>query len=543
MIMECNATRQAVGVNETVFDSMAEVPLEADIMLPDYCPDIVKILKCSLDSCVKSTHTQGRQLCLEGVCSVHILYLGEDGSGTSSGGELRMRSIDYKIPYTKKLDLKQEADQALVFLMKDSCYCNCRAVSKRRMELRASLSYKICAVSCMQMQAVTDAVDDTENPMGIQLRKKTLEQNSFVTQSRDIMEVNEELELASGKPSVRNLISSRVCAVMNDCKLISGKIITKGQLNIQILYTPNQSENGRNNVEQMEYSLPISGVIDAPGADDSCNCLAGYSVCEYELSPIADQDGENTLFQLRAQVVMSAQVCRKTQVCLADDCYSTRYACEGKTQAASFLSMLDAVEQRSMYKGEIELPDGIENIISGWGSVEGTSIRQEESDETQEKTMVVAVKLNLCLLALDQEGAVQFYDKTEDMEIKIPLHDLQEQMKLIFFPQVSVQSFDYNRNGENLQVRCEVMVHGCLAGLKRCCVMGDIEVDQTKPVEREDDCSLTIYYADAGENLWEIAKRYHTAMQSVMESNSQVELGESGTIPKREMLLIPILSH
>ena len=141
--------------------------------------------------------------------------------------------------------------------------------------------------------------------------------------------------------------------------------------------------------------------------------------------------------------------------------------------------------------------DGIENIISGWGSVEGTSIRQEESDETQEKTVVVAVKLNLCLLALDQERAVQFYDKTEDMEIKIPLHDLQEQMKLIFFPQVSVQSFDYNRNGENLQVRCEVMVHGCLAGLKRCCVMGDIEVDQTKPVEREDDCSLTIYYADA----------------------------------------------
>lgn len=49
------------------------------------------------------------------------------------------------------------------------------------------------------------------------------------------------------------------------------------------------------------------------------------------------------------------------------------------------MSMLDAVEQRSMYKGEIELPDGIENIISGWGSVEGTSIRQEESDETQEK--------------------------------------------------------------------------------------------------------------------------------------------------------------
>ena len=89
------------------------------------------------------------------------------------------------------------------------------------------------------------------------------------------MEVNEELELASGKPSVRNLISSRVCAVMNDCKLISGKIITKGQLNIQILYTPNQSEIGKKQCGTDGATVsPISGVIDAPGADDSCNCLA-----------------------------------------------------------------------------------------------------------------------------------------------------------------------------------------------------------------------------------------------------------------------------
>lgn len=173
--------------------------------------------------------------------------------------------------------------------------------------------------------------------------------------------------------------------------------------------------------------------------------------------------------------------------------------------------MLDAVEQRSMYKGEIERRMARKHHQRMGKCSKGHDSTGRKRRNTG-KNGGCCGETNLCLLALDQEGAVQFYDKTEDMEIKIPLHDLQEQMKLIFFPQVSVQSFDYNRNGENLQVRCEIMVHGCLAGLKRCCVMGDIEVDQTKPVEREDDCSLTIYYADAGENLWEIAKRYHTAM-------------------------------
>ena len=83
-MMECNAIRQAVCVNETVFDSVVEVPLEADIILPDYCPDIVKILKCSLDFCISASRVQGRQLSLEGVCSISCLYLGEDSAGTRS---------------------------------------------------------------------------------------------------------------------------------------------------------------------------------------------------------------------------------------------------------------------------------------------------------------------------------------------------------------------------------------------------------------------------------------------------------------------------
>ena len=74
--MECNAIRQAVCANEMVYDSVVEVPLENDVILPDYCPDIVKVLKCTVNACVSSTQVQGRQMTLEGMCTVHLLYLG-----------------------------------------------------------------------------------------------------------------------------------------------------------------------------------------------------------------------------------------------------------------------------------------------------------------------------------------------------------------------------------------------------------------------------------------------------------------------------------
>ena len=129
------------------------------------------------------------------------------------------------------------------------------------------------------------------------------------------------------------------------------------------------------------------------------------------------------------------------------------------------------------------------------------------------------------------------------MECSFPLSGVDAQAKLIFCPQISVIGFDYSRGASSLQVRCEVLVRGCISQLCQCSVMEQITVDETKPIQREDDCSLTIYYADPGETLWDIAKRYHTGMQSVMEANAQIELSEDSSISGREMLLIPILPN
>ena len=489
--MECNVMNHAVCVNETVYDSVVEVPLEADIMLPDYCPDIVKILKCTLNACVKSARAQGRTLQLEGMCSVNVLYLGEDNSGMSGSGQsaLQLRSVDYKLPYSKSVDLK------------------------------------------------SDVAEDTQNPQGIQLRKKTMQQDAFVTQARETISVHEELELAQGKPPVRSVICSNGCAVMTDHKLISGKIVTKGELRLQILYCTDQ-----NSIEQMEYALPISAVIDAPGADDGCVCSAGYAVCELEILPKLGEDGQNTRFELNAQVVATAEVCRRTEIAVADDCYSTRYACEGHNRPLSFLSLLQQVEEKCLYKGEIELPDGVDSIIAGWGRVTDSAVSFEE--ENGEYKAQLQLSLNLCMLAYDDSAGIQFYDKTEKLDCSFPVSgvDAQEQ-RLLFCPQLTVTGFDYSRSAGALQVRCQVLVRGCICQLKKCSVMEEIVVDEQKPIEREDDCSLTIYYADPGENLWEIAKAYHTAMQSVLEANSQLELSQEDAVSKREMLLIPILSN
>lgn len=44
--MEYKLKKDRIAVCEIAFDSFTELPVESDLLLPDYCPDIVKVLKC-----------------------------------------------------------------------------------------------------------------------------------------------------------------------------------------------------------------------------------------------------------------------------------------------------------------------------------------------------------------------------------------------------------------------------------------------------------------------------------------------------------------
>ena len=49
--------------------------------------------------------------------------------------------------------------------------------------------------------------------------------------------------------------------------------------------------------------------------------------------------------------------------------------------------------------------------------------------------------------------------------------------------------------------------------------MTDISVIEEEPAERDGDYALKLYFAEDGEDIWEIAKRYKTSVSAVMEEN------------------------
>ena len=87
--MELILQKQTVSINETIYDGVVEQPLECDVLLPDYCPDIQKILRCEVVPSLLLTAVNGDKLSVDGMAMAHLYYLDENGC---------IRHAEYKIP-------------------------------------------------------------------------------------------------------------------------------------------------------------------------------------------------------------------------------------------------------------------------------------------------------------------------------------------------------------------------------------------------------------------------------------------------------------
>lgn len=117
--MEYKLKKDRIAVCEIAFDSFTELPIESDLLLPDYCPDIVKVLKCQARPAFSKTEVSGDKCILEGATAITVYYTGEDE---------QLRTSEHKVDFLKTLELKTTPQNPIVFCSLKEDYLNCKAI-------------------------------------------------------------------------------------------------------------------------------------------------------------------------------------------------------------------------------------------------------------------------------------------------------------------------------------------------------------------------------------------------------------------------------
>ena len=73
--MDYITRKEKCSICETVFEGSAEQPVDLELSLPDYCPDVERILKCRICPGISSGSITGDRLDVDGNVTIRLYYL------------------------------------------------------------------------------------------------------------------------------------------------------------------------------------------------------------------------------------------------------------------------------------------------------------------------------------------------------------------------------------------------------------------------------------------------------------------------------------
>lgn len=512
--MEFKEMQEAVTINEVAFDGCSEQPVDLDFTLPDYCPDISRILKCQVNPRVTGYQFNSDSLTVEGITAIRLLYVGE-GSGC-------VRSYNHSLPFTANFAIKKMADNPVVRTKIKVDYMNCRAISQRRVDLHGAFS--VCAKVYVKKreQLIVGA-----QGAGIQLKKTQSTVSSIIGSVDRSFNVTEMLHIGQNNAPVEQVISHNAVAVMNEFKAIPNKVLAKGELLIKVLYASDLAEGL---MDITEHSVPISQIIDIEGVDEDSMCDVRFEVINADVTPRLDSNGDYRMLSVDVRINAYARAFKEMDISILSDAYSTDCELIMEQKPVKLEKVAAMVKDTFLSRQTFDMPeDGVERVIDLWCEAEVTNFKEEDNGYR------IDGNLDICMLACDIQGTASYYERKSEFEYMCEIRNMPQNSRCEADMTVVAVSFSLTA-ANTIEVRCEMKVDAMIYSVSNEHTICSLQPDESKPYKKDDVAALTIYYADEGENIWDIAKKYKTSVEAVSKENNL----DDEVLRGKEMLLIPI---
>ncbi len=499
--MEFETTESKVLCCRAAETKTAILPVEVSMILPDYYPDVMKILRYTAKAISLPVGSEENGETVSGSVQIEVNYLSEEG-------ELSFCHQVQPYQHTFPKEGATMAAEALATVTE----VGCRAVSKRRIDVHGVLNLELRTLAAEE-KSFLSAVEGN----GFVSRGDVGDYTLITGEYYKAITFEDDGELGYGKPEIGKILRSSATASITECHVIQDKIVTKGEVNVKILWTPEQEED--KTLYTSDFHFPLSRILDAEGTDPQDICDAFYIADFPELTP----SESGTSVHVKGKIGIFARVYRKNEVRFLTDAFSTDF--ENKVNSGDFSVVGDPVpvETRESIYEQMENTSG-EDVVDFWVETEKTPFLNEENK--------IETLLKLCLFVRDEEGELTYREKELKKTFDVPGV---ERETAFYNLEATVLSEDLrSTRGGNTELSAEILVDGTIYPARQFRAVTDCAIDTEKTIPKKAS-GLLLYYGEAGENIWEIAKTHRTSYERILSEN---DLSDT-VLSERKMLVIP----
>ncbi len=504
--MELKIFRDTLSAMGGLYDTKAELPVETEILIPDYLPQVFKIVKCFVHLVPLQKQILAGRLTVEGYLRCVVYYQAEDDQS--------LCQTEQKIPFTRAMELPEGEYQGCTVQVTGQVeYLNCRAVNQRRVDVRGAFALAARVAARTDQEIVTALAD-----CGIEQKILPVDSVKSVANLDKLLTAEEEIRFSAPPQAILDIAG---VGQVDEIKLISGKAVVKGRVQVNLLYRTGPGYQ----MEQTQQDVPFNQILDLEGVPEDSECFGAVEMTGCTVMAAAGQENGYTV---TVTALLHLRVNRKTECYLVSDAFSTQYETQVTTKPLLTEQLFRQLDTVCEAQTEGELPDENAQIIHCFVTLYPT-----ELVSAGEGSVVMGGRASAHVLCMNSLGEIDCYDRTFEYTLPESWPGSPEQYRFECWP--TVTGIDTQKNGKDMTVRVQIRVRGQVFQRAEETVVDGVECGEV--LQRTDpDVALRIYYAAPGENVFQIAKHYHVSPTAMMQSNQLEDL----EIHQNARLLVPV---
>lgn len=488
-------------------DNSADECVEGEFSLPEYMPEILRIIKTTAEPKIFSCKLIDGRITVDGVCELRLVYTGEDGC---------IYCCSQQKQFTRHCENDSLQNCVDVEVEPVVNYVNCRATGTKKAEVKAGVTFKFKAFYEESYKYV-----NTEDCKGIEEKKSSLQAYSMGCKKTRSFSMSDSITLDVPASFV---VSQNASVILNEVRKINNKIMLRGEAIVNISYV---NSDNKALVEHYVHSLPMNQILEVDGFDESYVGSVILKVMALDVLPKGEQGNFNTTFDLSVGIDASVFMWEPKNITVTCDAYGIENEVELSQSAVPFC--VDVADLNEAYVTDNSFTvsgEGVSGVLCEFAEIKAIKTSFADGE------VIISGDLCVSFIIKDTSGALSTVNKVFDFSYK---KSVESSHNIISHPYLSVVSVKSNvKNSNTIDVRTEIRICATIITEHEFSVLTDIAVSDNKL--KSERMPITIYYPQCeNESLWDIARRYKTSVCAIAEEN-----GLSGdTTEKVKVLFIP----
>ena len=485
--------------------AFAQITLDDDYIVKDNKPDVIRTIYSKGEIRFEDTKAGNQAVWITGKLHFSTLYLSDNESR-------RFDSLEGDIPFQEKLIMDEVSESDEFYVEATLEDLSIGIINSRKLVVRAVIS----------LSAVSHEEEDYVITCGIggdanyEEKVGTLDMLCLVDAKRDVIRMQKEMVLPNARTNIGEIIFYQVDFRNQDTGMKEDGIGIQMDAQIWVLY---RSES-TGEYECFEAVVPLSGEIEMFELMQNDIYWPRIMPLEVQIEPREDYDGESRMLGLEVSFAVEIELYREESCQMLQDAYSLdkellleRMPFENTTLLMKNISKVRLLEQQKIEPNQ----ERILQICGSSGRFVLDRVQKQENGIMIEGILFVSVLYN----TIDDAMPYQSHNSQLPFEQFIEMEDFSEDANVRLSANVEQLQVNLLDNSE-YEVKAAIQIAVLATHPQQLSNIARIVEEELDIEALQKQPGIIGVRRTEGEELWDIAKKYHATAENIIELGDKV---------------------